>query len=72
MKKGKERKDIKIVAAWIENNKVLRCRGMVDDVEVAFKAAEVGHPDPNGNVMTLDGMKELLNSLQDKMRRNKN
>lgn len=60
----KNRKDIRIIRAWIEDNKILRCRAVVDDVDVYFKAAEVGVADPNGEITTLDSMKKLFSSIQ--------
>lgn len=77
-KKEKLRKGIKITAAWIENNKTLRCRGMVDDIEVAFAAAEVGVPSSTPaqpgqpRPMSLDDMKVLLKDLQLQIKANQN
>ena len=65
-------KSVKVTSAWIEQDRQLRCRGIVEDMEIDFVAAKVGLADKDGNVWTLENLKTLLASIQEKIKKNKN
>ena len=71
-KREKIRKDIKILAAWVDEKKqALRCRGLVDDIEVDFIAAQVGVPDKNGKIVAknMDDLYIALASAQERIKK---
>ena len=69
-KREKIRKDLKILEAWIDK-KMLKCRGLVEEMEINFTVAEIGVPDKNGKIAArnMDELKALLFSAQDKMKK---
>lgn len=64
----KKKNSVKVTSAWIENDTKLRCKGIVEDIEIDFIAAQIGS-DKDGKIWTLDALKIALADIQKKIKK---